>query len=48
MRDRLTGGPKQNNFMTNNPGVMNINGIMKKFKLENSVPQAKKNEKEVT
>ena len=27
---------------------MNINGIMKKFKLENSIPQQKKNEKEVT
>ena len=46
-RDRLT-GPKTNNFMGSNPGVMNINGIMKKFKLENSIPQGKKNEKEVT
>ena len=34
--------------MGNNPGVMNINGIMKKFKLENSIPQSKKTEKEVT
>lgn len=47
-RDRLT-GPKTNNFMgTTQSGQMNINGIMKKFKLENNVPQSKKNEKEVT
>jgi len=41
-------GPKTNNFMTGGTGQPNIAGIMKKFKHENSVPQSKKNEKEVT
>ena len=37
--------PRQNNFVGG--GSTNIAAIMKKFKHENSVPESKKNEKEV-
>ena len=44
---RLT-GPKQNNYTGGTGGQTNIAGIMKKFKYENSIPQNKKIEREVT
>lgn len=47
-RHKLKGGPKNNNFMGKGDGVTNIKAIVNKFKQENSVPQSKKNEIEVT
>ena len=46
-RNRLQGVQK-NNFVGQTPGVTNIAAIVKKFKHENSVPQSKKHEIEVT
>ena len=48
-RQRLTGGPRQNNFMGPSAGgLTKIEAMKKKFLLENSIPQKKKHDKEVT
>ena len=48
-RTRGLSGPKAQNFMGGGTsGATNIAAIMKKFKHENNISQAKKHEREVT